>query len=429
MENHDIASQTLHDQWHRLVLGPLSKLGDNSFQTSLILVVDALDECDNEQDIRVIVQLLAVARLLGKVRLRVFITSRPDIPIRYGFYKIPEADYQDFVLHNISPADVDHDITIFLEHNFRMIRDERAISSDWPGNVVIQCLVHNASGLFIWAATACRFVYEGRRFAAKRLSMILQGEASSSAPERALSSIYITVLRNSVQHDYDGQEKEDLYQLMRRILGSIVVLLSPLSAASLARLLHTPREDVDLTLEDLHAILDIPKQRSRPIRLHHPSFRDFLLSKDRPGDAHFWVDEKQAHGVLTEYCIRLMSATLKRDISGMTAPGVFTTDLESGRVEQFLPPEVQYACLYWVQHLQRSGAHLYDNNQVHQFLREHLLHWFEALGWMQKTSEGILAITSLETIALVSLLTAHHKNFNLTYRLGQRMSHIVCSCP
>jgi hypothetical protein len=35
-------------------------------------------------------------------------------------------------------------------------------------------------------------------------------------------------------------------------------------------------------------------------------------------------------------------------------------------------------------------------------LQEHLLHWFEALGWMGKVSEGIHAIASLESITTVS---------------------------
>jgi hypothetical protein len=41
---------------------------------------------------------------------------------------------------------------------------------------------------------------------------------------------------------------------------------------------------------------------------------------------------------------------------------------------------------------------------VHQFLQVHLLHWLEALSWMQKVSEGIYAITSLESIIAVSQL-------------------------
>ncbi len=75
-------------------------------------------------------------------------------------------------------------------------------------------------------------------------------------------------------------------------------------------------------------------------------------------------------------------------------------------------PEVQYAYLYWVQHLQRSGAQLYDNNQVHQFLQVNLLHWLEALGWMEKISEGILAIFSLEAQIPVSLLHGLLGNLN-----------------
>ena len=82
-----------------------------------VLVVDALDECDDENNIRILLYLLAEARSLVSVRLRVFLTSRPEVPIRYGIYEIPDAEYQDFMLHNISPSIVDHDISIFLEHN------------------------------------------------------------------------------------------------------------------------------------------------------------------------------------------------------------------------------------------------------------------------------------------------------------------------
>ena len=92
-EQNDITSQSLHDQWRQLVLRPLSKLDDNSCPSSHVLVIDALDECDGDNDIQVILQLLAEARSLKTVRLRVFITSRPEIPIRYGFYGIPDAEH------------------------------------------------------------------------------------------------------------------------------------------------------------------------------------------------------------------------------------------------------------------------------------------------------------------------------------------------
>lgn len=215
VENRGIASQSFRDQWDQLVLGPLSKLDHHPSQSPLILVVDALDECDDENDIRKIVQLLAEARSLRKFRLRVFLTSRPEVPIRYGFHQIGNSGYQDFILHNISPAVVDLDITIFLESNFRTIREERMISADWPGEQTIRRLVQNAGGLFIWAATACRFIHEGRQYATKRLSMILQETKSITPPQKKLNDIYITVLRNSVGNDYEEEEQEELYRKLK----------------------------------------------------------------------------------------------------------------------------------------------------------------------------------------------------------------------
>jgi hypothetical protein len=398
-ERSDIMRQSLRDQWRHLVLGPLSKLDGHNSQSSYILVVDALDECDDEKNIGIIPQLLAEARYLEKVGLRVFLTSRPEIPIRYGFRHIPDIEHQDFVLHSIPPSIVDHDIWIFLEHNLRLVGQERSLGPGWPGEDTIRGLVQATSGLFIWAATACRFIREGKRFAAKRLDTILNG--TSSATTKHLNEIYITVLKHSVSAEYTDEEKDELYCILRQILGSIVVLFSPLSVYSLSRLLSVTKEEINQTLADLHSILDIPKDQTQPLRLHHPLFRDFLLNNDRCEDLQFWVDEKHAHQILADSCIQLISTSLEQDVCSLNTPGTLVTDVESGRVKRSLPPEVQYACLYWIQHLQKSSTQLRDNDQVHQFLQEHLLHWLEALGWMGKVSEGIYAITSLEAITIV----------------------------
>jgi hypothetical protein len=161
-------------------------------------------------------------------------------------------------------------------------------------------------------------------------------------------------------------------------------------------------------IERVCRLYTTPKDQNQQLRLHHPSFRDFLLSKDRCGD--FWVDEKQAHGILAASCIRLMSQTLKKDICELHAPGYQVSQVESSYIQNCLPPEVQYACLYWVQHLQRSGSQAYDGEEAHRFLHAHLLHWLEALGWMGKTSEGIQAILSLEAHVLVSYLSIVYRS-------------------
>ena len=406
-EHSDIASQTLRDQWHQLVLRPLSKLEADLLPLPLILVIDALDECEGEDDIRGILQLLADARTLRTVRMRIFMTSRPEIPIRHGFYQIPETEHQDFVLHNIPPSIIDHDITIFLKHYLGIIRREGGLAVGWPGDQIIARLVQSAGGLFIWVATACRFVHDGRQFAESRLSLILQGNASA-APEEKLNEIYIAILTHCIGDKYKDYEREELYKMLNAALGTIVILFSSLSAVSLARLLHIPKNDINQTLEDLHSILEVPKDQSQPIRLHHPSFRDFLLDKRRCRDPHFWVDEKKAHGALAGCCLWVMFNSLRRDICGLHAPGVLVSKVDSNRIQQCLPLELQYACLYWVQHLQRSRARLFDNDPVHRFLQKHLLHWLEALSLIGKASDSIHMVTALLTMVVSDSMNQLH---------------------
>jgi len=246
-ERNDITSQSLRDQWHRLVLCPLSKLDGNSCHSSYVLIVDALDECDDDNNIRIILQLLAEARSLQRVRLRVFLTRRPEIPIRCGFNQIPGEEREDFVLHSISPSILDHDISIFLEYNLRLIGQDDAQEPDWPGLEALRCLVETTSGLFIWAATACRFIREGLS-AEERLRMLLEGGNPPSTPQEHLNRIYITVLRSSIQTSYIEQERLRLYSILRELLGSIVVLFSPLSVVSLSRLLHTTKQQSPIGL-------------------------------------------------------------------------------------------------------------------------------------------------------------------------------------
>ncbi|RDW85430.1 hypothetical protein BP5796_03755 [Coleophoma crateriformis] len=413
-ERGDIASQSLHDQWHQLVLRPLSKLDAHGPPSTYIIVIDALDECDSSPHIGTILQLIAEARSLRKVRLRVFLTSRPEVPVRCGFYNTPQTEHQEFILHNISSPIIDHDISIFLVYELAVIQQEYILDATWPGEEVVERLVRKASGLFIWAATACRFIQGGRDFAADRLSIVLGDNSSNEnsstddssaeddsiddstvSPEVQLNKIYLAVLQNSLRN-YTRHERKHKYKRLREATGAIALLFSPLSVLSLANLLHIPKDEISRTLNDLHSILDIPKDPARPIRLHHPSFRDFLLSKDNCSDSKLRVEEKQSHRKLADNCIRLMSSSLKQDICGQKAPGTRVTDVTSSPIEQYIPSEVRYACLYWVRHIQKSNIQLFDHDQVHQFLQVHLLHWLEALSWTRSLSSGIVMIAKLE---------------------------------
>ncbi|KAL9584907.1 MAG: hypothetical protein Q9212_001841 [Teloschistes hypoglaucus] len=390
IEYRDIAHQSLRDQWTRLIFRPLSELKARPSK-ALTIVIDALDECENETDVRGIIQLFAEAKSLGKGRLRLFLTSRQDTPIRLGFEKIPEDQHHVFVLHSISSSVVEPDLLTFFRHELNM-----DVSKQWPSEADMARLVERAGGLFIWAATACRFIKGGKRLARKRLASILDGDSVMKGSEKKLDEIYMMILVQSISGDYDDQDREELLELFREVVGSIVILFDPLPTAALVRLLDKPKEEVDQTLNDLHSVLEVSKDPGRPIRVVHPSFHDFLLSQERCTNVQLWVDEYKTHRDLFVSCIKLMTASLKQDICELGRPGTRAAEVDETRMDEYLPWELRYACRYWVEHLRRSRVDLAGARRVNTFFQEHLLHWLEALGLMQAASEGVRMMTILQ---------------------------------
>jgi hypothetical protein len=405
-----ISRKALKQQFETLVLQPLGKLRTDPQKSSrIVIVIDALDECDREEDVRIIIRLLSQVQRITSVQLKFFLTSRPELPIRLGFQDI-SGKYKGLALHQIPEPVVKEDISSFLEHQLAMIRDDynksvksnrRQLPANWPGQTSVQILVEMAIPLFIFATTICRFINDRRCGQPnEQLAKVLKYQTKSQASK--LDATYLPVL-NQLLIGVTKSEKRGIVEQFKQVVGSIVILASPLSATSLDRLLGVPEGTVDSRTDLLHSVLSIPSGSNHPIRVLHLSFRDFLVDTEKRETNPFWVDENQTHQAIANRCILLMSNSLKQDVCGLRCPGVLTTNIKSSQVDQCLPLEVRYACLYWIQHLQRSGAQLRDNDQVHQFLQGHLLHWLEVLSWIGKTSEGILAILLLEAQITVSI--------------------------
>lgn len=170
LNNRDIADYSLRNQWQKLIVDPLSLLQHkhDSAPSTLLLVIDALDECDNEEDVRLIRAILLTSKCLRNLGLRIVVTSRPEVHIRSPMAKMPEGERQVFALHEISPGIVDNDLSIF-EDKFSTIRCELDLDDGWPGGRVIKRLVETSCGLFIWASTACRWIQQGKRAAQRRI--------------------------------------------------------------------------------------------------------------------------------------------------------------------------------------------------------------------------------------------------------------------
>lgn len=97
-----------------------------------VVVIDALDECEREADILVILQLLSRTKDIHPVPLRIVVTSRPELHIRLGFKEMPNGTYQDLVLYEVPRRTIERDIRLFLVHELDIIRKKHMLSIDWP---------------------------------------------------------------------------------------------------------------------------------------------------------------------------------------------------------------------------------------------------------------------------------------------------------
>ncbi|RYP64171.1 hypothetical protein DL770_009236 [Monosporascus sp. CRB-9-2] len=165
-EDTGIFGKAAREQFEKLILLPLSKIPrDGRKFDVLIIVVDALDECERDEDVRLIIDLFSRANALRFPRLRVFVTSRPELPIRLGFSAV-KGTYQDLVLHELPEPVIEHDLSAYFKYELAKIKDDynhsvpqdRQLPAIWPEQSEIHILVKMAVPLFIFAATTCRFL-------------------------------------------------------------------------------------------------------------------------------------------------------------------------------------------------------------------------------------------------------------------------------
>jgi hypothetical protein len=320
----------------------------------------------------------------------------------FGFRGTLHDQIQIEVLSKISalPAEdaFKDDITLFLEHEAAEIRKKHFLTEHWPGDKEIKELARKADGLFIYAATACRFIGAPGLTKSRmelRLNMIFDDKVSGNSPQSTLDAIYTRILQFSVIGDAIEEEKEEISRLFKQTVGSIIVLFQPLSVSALSDLLLLPKEKAEEALEALSSVLSVPKDDSSPIELLHLSFRDFLLDRQRCRDGDFWTDQKTQHSFLLQSCLVVMSNMLRENICSLEKPGIHSSEVDPGLIHRFLPVHLQYACRSWVYHLRQSNLIPSDNGELHNFLKLHFLHWLEVLSLIGKMSEGVRMVVEL----------------------------------
>src|SRR5258705_1512640 len=390
-------------QLEKLVMDPLNAaIREESFPPCLV-VLDALDECKDENATSVI--LLSLSVFAGRLSpLRFFITSRPVSNVLRGFRDTDlMTDTNSLVLHNI-PLDISQkDIRVYLEKRLSRVSRSPKLKS-WPPSEALASLVEKSNGLFIFAATAANFIDDlNSSNPIQQLKIVLTTPyitSTATSPNLHLDDLYLTVLRSAFP-----EVSEDQRTRLRVVLGTIVLLFDRLDPDSLEALLCLEEGTVWSTLEHLHSIAIVPEAGGGSVRLIHPSFHDFLIDMTRFNDTNFFVDPVPQHGSDAKRCLRVLN-TLSRDTCKIGDPSIRNhevTDLPL-RIATHIPSYMQYAGRYWASHLTSGNIDTTTFNLLLGFCSNQLLNWLEVMSLLGELDSAVAALKLVHGIVKVSNL-------------------------
>jgi hypothetical protein len=389
-----VAQNSLIYQFKDLIVEPLS-----STNISCVIVVDALDECVDDQPASAILSVLA--RHIDQLQfVKFFITGRPEPRIRTGF-RLPflEPLTQIFLLHEVKLSDVDEDIRLYLHEKLTAIAKQRSnfdVSDPWPCENDLVALTKKSSGLFIFATTLVRFIGSEHHEPKERLQLIVTSSDSTVHEGRTgIDQLYTQVLTLA----FLDLNEDTVFTNLRRVLGAVILAFNPLSREQIAKILDINPFLIASTVRHLHSVLLVPDEDSKEIRVFHKSFPDFLQDRERCPDPKFFIDSPVHHGDIALDCLELLK---KLESNPCDLPD-FVMNRDVANLQQLLEDKVgsatRYACGYWVMHL-RSSPTTNDYAirlipSATQFFKNNVVQWIEVMSLDNQLESVIHSIYNL----------------------------------
>ncbi|CCA76159.1 related to WD40-repeat protein (notchless protein) [Serendipita indica DSM 11827] len=407
-----IITSTFEEQFQKLIVEPTKRQNN-----SVILVIDALDECKSVSERRRLVETLSMA-VRESANLKIFMTSRPDPVIQAALGSLPIKAKMEDRLHDSSHRDNIDDIAIYIEQMINgMLPEDKK-----------RRLVKSANGLFIWASTACR---------------MLKSETTWDTHE--------TIYANLISVDKTG-DIDDVYELIfERIepkyrptmYGMLAILLAafePLSVDDLEDILkHTDiGGDAKALIRNLGSVLTIESSTSL-IRFRHPTLVEYLRRRSHTTAADSYnkvhINIAKAHGQVASWCLKRLNSPnegVKFNICQVESSFHLNgqiRDLEA-RISKCIPRRLRYASSHWLFHLTgtddkwRGGL----KREVEHILQSpYVLYWMEILsfiGEVPRAIAGLRAVTCNPTVSGLWWRTPASKKRKVGEETRRRMTDI-----
>ena len=423
--NPDIGCDSLCSQLETLIVDPFK-----TTQIPTLIIIDALDECKDEEPASAILSVLS--RYADRIpRVKFFITGRPEPRIRTGFrLELLRPITEVLKLHDVERSLVDGDIKLFFETRLGDIAKTRSdcdLTENWPSSYDIDVLCKKAAGLFIYASTVVKFVASPFHSPTERLTLVVSLRHSTAHEGKSGIDLLYTQVLEQAFRNADSDEQE-LYSGFKQVVGAVLLVFYPLSRKTLSELFKncTPSR-ISSTLRSLHSLLLVPTSEVDPIRSFHKSFPDFLTDPGRCKDERFFVSPSIHHIDILSSCLDLMEERLRRNICNLDGCPILSEvkDLPV-RKETYIGSALEYACRFWTKHLVgigRNGPHRLKRVRklVDRFFTKHLLFWIEVLSLTGNLNSGVYALHDVDLWYLsVSHLGVYHNVHSREYRPGSR---------
>ena len=389
--DYDVERESLSSQLEKVIVRPFKET-----QIPTLIIIDALDECKDKEPASALLSVLSHHRHEFPM-VTFFITARPEPPIREGF-RLESLRPVVLKLHDVKRSLVDEDIKLYLRTyltNIRKTRRDCEFPEQWPTLYNIDTLCKMAGGLFIYAATAVKFVASGHHLPMKRLDLILRSQGA--AHEGRIDYLYTQILQLSFL-DVDPADQEPYFHF-RNVVGAVLLAFHPLSRKSLSNLIRnceTPSQ-ISTTLRFLHSLFNVPDSEEEPIWVFHTSFPDFLTNRARCKNERFFVDPSVHHEDILFSCLDLMKRGLKKNICDLEDYAILgeVEDLPARR-EMCIGSSLEYASRFWTRHLVNipgNGPHIKRVQEaIEEFFTNRLLCWIEVLSIVGHLGVAVYAI-------------------------------------
>lgn len=399
----------LDRQFEAYIAGPIQR---SHTITPIVIIIDAIDECSHDDDDHRAQLLDIIAREGPKLpsNVRIIIFSQPEEDIVDAFQTFQRHDLE------LDSSPNQTDLVKYVSRTFSDMASSKALQRrgiipPWPKDELRQEFVKRTAGLFIWAKTALEYIKHSWDPDAVLLSLVKESIAGRGAQD-SLYTLYKRALDSIEYIDQPTFAHE-----FRIVVGTLIVSRNPLSITTISQLIgdELGGRDIRGVLETMQSVLREIGSDSVPIRLLHSSFSDYLTDRTLCTDELRLIDRPTHHALMAQRCLRLMNSTLKRNICNLPDNLLFDEiDDLSSSVTTNIPPELRYACRYWVDHVTRSEGQenlLVDLSS--KFLHAHSLEWLEVMSLIQETDDVADILQGLLRWARLQVSTSKIKSLKL----------------